>query len=92
VKKLLLVALTCLSVSLPAIAQDTAAAPAIVATKGKMLVTSNGSRLGPVYHVGSDGSAQVIVDGKMVTIAATTLSITNGQLTTSLTKSEVIAH
>ena len=57
----------------------------------KMLVAANGARLGAVYRVGPDGSAQIIIDGKLVTVPANTISIADGKLTTSLTKSEVIA-
>lgn len=56
---------------------------------GKMLVASNGARLGAVYRVTEDGSAQIIVDGKMVTIPAATLSVVDGKLTTSLSKSDI---
>ena len=59
--------------------------------KGSMLVAANGARLAPVYRVGPDGSAQIILDGKMVTIPAGTLSMAGGHLTTSLTKNEVLA-
>jgi hypothetical protein len=77
---------------LPAAAQGTSDAPAAsVAEKGKMLISANGARLAPVYRVGADGSAQIIIDGKLVTVPANTLSSVNGKLTTSLTKSEVIA-
>jgi hypothetical protein len=69
-------------VSLPAMAQDGAA-------EGKMLVASNGARLGAVYRVTGDGSAQLIVDGKMVTVPASTLSVVDGKLTTSLSKGDV---
>jgi hypothetical protein len=62
-----------------------------VAEKGKMLIASNGTRLGAVYRVGNDGSAQVIIDGKMVTVPASTLSAADGKLTTSLSKNEVLA-
>ncbi len=65
---------------------------AAVAVKGKMLVAANGSRLGAVYRVTPDGSAQVIVDGKLVTVPAETLANVDGRLTTSLTKSEVLAR
>jgi hypothetical protein len=68
-----------------------AASTAAVAIKGKMLIGANGARLGPVYRVGGDGSAQIIIDGKMVTIPASTLSTVDGKLTTSLSKSEVLA-
>jgi hypothetical protein len=65
------------------------AAEANVAAEGKMLLASNGARLGSVYRVTADGSAQVIIDGKMVTIPADTLSVTDGKLVTSLSKAEV---
>ncbi len=68
-----------------------AAATAAVAVKGKMLMGANGARLGPVYRVGADGSAQIIIDGKLVTVPAATLSTVDGKLLTSLTKSEVLA-
>jgi hypothetical protein len=83
---------------LPAAAQAAPDAPAAaaastapVAEKGKMLIAANGARLGAVYRVGPDGSAQIIIDGKLVTVPANTISIADGKLTTSLTKSEVIA-
>jgi len=62
-----------------------------VAVKGKMLMGANGARLGPVYRVSADGSAQIIIDGKMVTVPASTLSTVDGKLMTSLSKSEVLA-
>ncbi len=84
-KKLQFVVLMAALVTLPAIAQEK------VAEKGKMLVAADGARLGAVYRVSDDGSAQVIIDGKMVSIPASTLSTTDGKLTTSLTKHEVLA-
>jgi hypothetical protein len=56
-----------------------------------MLVAANGARLAPVYRVAPDGGAQIILDGKMVTVPAATLSMTDGRLVTSLTKSEILA-
>ena len=77
---------------MPAVGQETSqATSAPVAEKGKMLISANGSRLGAVYRVGPDGSAQLIIDGRMVAVPASTLSSVNGKLTTSLTKSEVLA-
>ena len=70
-------------VSLSAIAQEA------VATKGKMLVSANGARLGAVHRVTGDGSARLIFDGKMVTVPVSTLSVVDGKLTTSLSKQEV---
>lgn len=83
------VGLVCLLATVTAVAQDAGSGP--VAEKGKMVVASNGARLGLVYRVGPDGSAQIIIDGKLVTIPASTLSSADGKLTTSLSKSEVIA-
>ncbi len=83
-KKLWLVTLMCAVTAVPAVAQA-------VASKGKTLVTADGARIGSVYRVSDDGSAQVIVEGKLVSIPAATLSMTDGKLTTSLTKQEVMA-
>ena len=87
-----LVALTCALATFTASAQNTShAATAAVAEKGKILVSSNGSRLGAVYRVGPDGSAEIIIDGKLVSVPASTLSNVDGRLTTSLSKSEILA-
>lgn len=75
--------------SSPPSPQGTAAPASVV--KGTMLISANGSRLAQVYRIGADGSAQIIIDGKLVTVPAATLSISGGKLTTSLTKSEVLA-
>ena len=71
-------------------AAEDATAP-VTPVKGSMLVAANGARLAPVYRVGPDGSAQIILEGKMVTIPASKLSMAGGHLTTSLTKNEVLA-
>jgi hypothetical protein len=68
--------------SMPALAES-------VATPGTMLVSTDGSRLGAVYRVVADSSAQLIFNGKLVTVPASTLSRVDGRLTTSLKKSEV---
>jgi len=91
VKKSWMVLVICAFV-LPAAAQAPAeATSSTVAEKGKMLIAANGTRLGTVYRVGPDGAAQIIIDGKMVAVPGNTLSSANGKLTTSLTKSEVLA-
>lgn len=88
--------LLCGLVSLPVIAQEGSSVqpdnPAVIPVKGKMLVAANGARLGLVYRVTPDGSVQIIVDGRITTIPASTLSMANGELTTSLTKNDVISH
>jgi hypothetical protein len=91
VKKSWLVIVMCAFI-LPAAAQGTAdSAAASVAEKGKMLISANGARLAIVYRVLPDGAAQIIIDGKLVNVPANTLSSVDGKLTTSLTKSEVLA-
>ena len=57
--------------------------------KGPALYSEDGHRLGTIYTVGDDGSAKLILDGKMVTIPASTLSDVGGKLTTTLTKEQV---
>lgn len=90
-KKSWLIMVMC-AIVLPAVAQQSSDAPAAaVAEKGKMLVSANGARLGAVYRVVAGGGAQIIIDGKLVTVPGNTISLADGKLTTSLTKSEVIA-
>jgi hypothetical protein len=95
VKKSLIGMLMCVVSTLPAVAQSESSSQteraAVVAAKGKMLVAANGARLGLVYRVTPDGSVQIIIDGKVTTIPAATLSMANGELTTSLSKNDVIA-
>jgi hypothetical protein len=94
VKKPWVAILACVLATASAAAQDLSAGnegATTVAEKGKTLVTSNGARLGQVYRVGSDGSVQMIIDGRMVAVPASTLSSVDGKLTTSLSKSEVLA-
>lgn len=69
------------------------ASPALAggAEKGQMLLDNGGARLGVVYKVTADGSAQIILDGKLITVPATTLSQSDGKLTTSLGKNQLIA-
>jgi predicted lipoprotein with Yx(FWY)xxD motif len=66
-------------------------AAAAVAAKGQMLIAANGARLGTVYRVDSDGAVQMIIGGKMVTVPASTLSIVDGRLVTSLSKNQILA-
>lgn len=64
-------------------------AEAAQAKEGTMLVAADGSRLGAVYRVANDGSAQLIIKGKMATVPASTLSVVDGKLMTSLSKQDV---
>lgn len=68
---------------------EVAAASTVTVTAGKMLYGANGQRVAAVYRVNSAGEPQVILNGKLVTVPASSLSEVNGKLTTSLTKSEI---
>ena len=66
-----------------------AAAGSVAVNAGKMLYTSNGSRVAAIYRVTAEGNPQVILNGKLVTVPASTLSDVNGKVTTSLSKAEL---
>ena len=84
--------LACAALVLGAAAQASAQNDAgSAAAKGKVLVAANGARLGQIYRVEPDGAVQMIIGGKLVTVPASTLSSVDGKLTTSLSKSEVLA-
>lgn len=69
-------------------ATDATAAPVAVSA-GKMIYGGNGQRIAPAYRVTADGTVQVILNGKLVNIPASTLSDANGKIATSLTKAEL---
>jgi hypothetical protein len=75
------------SQSVRAAADATQASVAVNA--GKMLYGSNGQRIAAIYRVNAAGAPQVILDGKLVTVPAGTLSDVNGKITTSLTKKDL---
>jgi hypothetical protein len=89
-KSLLAVAMvTVIGLSAGAYAENAAAAP--IAHKGKMLYSANGGRLASVYRVDDDGAVALILDGKMRTVPADTLSVVDGKLTTRLSKADVLS-
>jgi hypothetical protein len=65
---------------------DAAATP-VAATAGKMLY-SNGQRVAAIYRV-ANGDPQIILNGKLVTVPASSLSEVDGKITTSLTKQDL---
>lgn len=77
--------------AVPAVAVAQDAAAAVQAQRGSMLYTADGKRVANVYRVTDAGDAQLIYRGKMVTVAASTLSDVSGKLTTSLTADELRA-
>ena len=56
---------------------------------GQMLYAANGQRIAAIYRVNADGNPQVIMNGRLVTIPATTVSEVDGKVTTTLTKKDV---
>ena len=72
-----------------ALADEVAATSAVEIKRGDMLYTADGKRLGNIYRVSETGDAQVIYRSKMITVAASTLTSSEGKLTTSLTLDEV---
>jgi hypothetical protein len=66
-----------------------AAAATVAVNAGKMLYGSNGQRIAAVYRVTAEGNPQVILNGKLVTVPASTLTEVNGKITTSLSKQEL---
>jgi hypothetical protein len=92
VKKTLSLLLAALIVSAATAVQGAAATPtAPVAAPGKMLIDANGGRLALVDRVDQDGSVEIIIDGRLVTVPAATLSVVGGRLVTSLKKPQVLA-
>ena len=69
--------------------QVEASAPTKI-SEGKMIYSANGQRLAPVYRVNADGSVQLIMEGRLLTLPATLLSDVNGKLTASQTKGELL--
>ena len=69
------------------------AAPSVAfadaAIKGKMLFAAGGARLSVVLRTTADGSAQIIHEGRVVTIPASTITVTGDKQETSLTKSQL---
>ena len=72
-----------------AVAGGTGATAAVSATTGKMLYGPDGRRIASVYRAAANGDAQLIINSRLTTIPAATLSIADGKLVTSLTKSEI---
>ena len=83
--------------AVPAEAESTQAVSATVGavagpvsvSPGKMIYGANGRRIGAVYRVTAQGNPQLIIDGKLVTVPASTLSSVDGKVTTSLSKADI---
>ncbi len=71
-------------------AAEAVAAPSVAINAGKMLYGPDGRRIASVYRVSANGDAQLIIDGRLLTVPASTLSEANGKVATSLTKKEIV--
>jgi len=58
-------------------------------TVGKMLYGLDGHRITSIYRVAANGDAQIIIDGRLLTVPAASLSTSTGKVVTSLTKTEI---
>lgn len=58
--------------------------------EGDMLYGAGGRRLGAVYSVTPEGAPQIILNGKLYTIPASSLSLEDGKLHTSMSKKEIV--
>ncbi len=71
-----------------AVADATAAAPTVAA--GKMLYGPDAKRIASIYRVNANGDAQVILEGRLLTVPAATLSNATGKVATNLTKAQIL--
>src|SRR5262245_48079017 len=92
-----LAALTLVASTSPALAgekteavQATASEGAVQVEKGKTIFSSTGKRLGQVYRVTPEGNPQVVLNSRLVTVPASTLSVAGGKISTSLTMRELL--
>lgn len=86
----IVIAAALFAVSTPAFAEDAAQVAAAVQPKnGATLRDAAGLRVGKVSRVLADGSVQIIYGQNFVVVPATTLSMVDNNLVTSLSKREV---
>lgn len=63
---------------------------ALEVNAGSMLYGTDGKRIASIYRVTADGNPQVILNGRLMTVPASSLSNANGKVTTSLTKRDIL--
>lgn len=59
---------------------------------GRALISADGKRVGSIYRLAADGSPQIIVEGRMITIPANTVSVDGDRVVTTLTRHEALAR
>lgn len=73
----------------PAHAQAVAATTGVEV--GRAIYSSDGKKLGSVYKVTKDGAPQVIISGKLITVPASSVSVSDNRVVTSLTRKDVLS-
>lgn len=58
--------------------------------EGSMVYGANGQTLAPVFRVIDDGSVQLIMDGRLITLPATGLSQIDGKLMSAQSKADLL--
>jgi hypothetical protein len=81
--------------SVPAFAQsnagsEEASSGQVEIKPGRMLYVTKSVGFAPIYSVTEDGSAQVLFEGRRITIPASTITEVDGRLVTSLTKRDIV--
>jgi hypothetical protein len=79
-----------LSVMAPQLAAAQDAAIQVAQFAGKPLYGPKGEKIGAVYKITSSGIPQLIIDGKLVSVPASSLSVSDGKLTTTLDKKQLV--
>ena len=59
---------------------------------GRPLFDGEGKRVGAIYRVAADGSPQLIVGGKIVTVPVTSVSVSAGKIVTSLIRKQLVSR
>ena len=78
--------------AVPAMAQDGAAASTgVKLLPGKAVYDAGGRLLGRINRVNAQGDAQIIVDGRLITVVASTISDNGGKLSTSSSRRDLTA-
>jgi len=74
-------------------AADTVATTgAVTPVVGKMLYSTGGKKLAPVYKLDANSAPQILLEGKLVTVPAATLSEVDGRVETSLTRKDLMTR
>lgn len=80
------------SISAANAADPAATATAATPVVGKMLYGADGKKLAAIYKLDASGAPQVLLEGKLFTIPASSLTEVDGHVTTSLTKKDIFTR